>query len=190
MNYIIAWLSKHGITLANEATDAQIAEALTQLEPKFANTAALEQERDAARARFANERKARIDAELGRAIRDGRITDAERKTWETRLAGEAQFANELAALASLAPKIKTASITSDRGERKAELASHGERRNLVRDILVEIANEKHWDTVRDYDRCWAEAQRRHPALFSAMAKPPLAPGRKLRLATQPAAQNQ
>jgi hypothetical protein len=169
MNKIIAWLSRHGITLANDATEEQVESALAQLDPKLQNAAGL----DAAREQFANERKARIDSELARALRDGRITDAERATWRQRLANETQFTNELAALAALKPVLKTHSLTLDRGDRKIELASAANRRHLVAEVLAEIANELDLDLKQaaHYDRAWTEAQKRHPALFDAMARP-------------------
>ena len=169
MNKIIAWLSRHGITVANDATEEQVAAALAQLDPKLQSAAGL----DIAREQFANERKARIDSELARALRDGRITDADRPTWQQRLANETQFTNELAALAALKPALKTHSLTLDRGDRKIELANAANRRHLVAEVLAEIANELDLDLKQaaHYDRAWTEAQKRHPALFDAMARP-------------------
>ena len=137
MNKLIAWLSRHGITLANDATEDQLATALAQLDPKLQTAAGL----DAAREQFANERKARIDSELASALRDGRITEAERPIWQQRLANETQFTNELAALVALKPALKTHSLTLDRGDRKIELANAANRRHLVAEVLAEIANE-------------------------------------------------
>jgi hypothetical protein len=169
MTKIIAWLSRHGITLANDATEEQLESALAQLDPKLQNAADL----DSAREQFANERNARIDSELARALRDGRITDASRATWQQRLANEAQFTNELAALEALKPVIKTHSLTLGRGDRKVELANAADRRHLVAEVLAEIANELNLDLKQaaHYDRAWTEAQKRHPALFDAMARP-------------------
>ena len=44
------------------------------------------------------ERNARIDRALGQAIKDGRISFAEKAQWEPRLRNPATFANELQVL--------------------------------------------------------------------------------------------
>jgi phage I-like protein len=167
MTKLIAWLSRHGITLANDATEEQLEAALAQLDPQLPAGDTRQQ--------FANERKARIDSELSRAVRDGRITEADRPTWQQRLANEAQFTNELAALEALKPVIKTHSLTLGRGDRKVELANARDRRGLVAEVLAEIANELDLDLKKSehYDRAWTEAQKRHPALFEAMSRPQL-----------------
>jgi phage I-like protein len=169
MNKIISWLSIHGVSLANDASEEQIACALTQLDPKLQPTA----DRDSVREQFANERKARIDSEIAAALRDGRITDADRSAWQQRLSNEAQFTNELALLTALKPVLKTHSLTLGRGDRKVELASASSRRHLVSQVLAEIANELNLDLKQaaHYDHAWTEAQKRHPALFDAMARP-------------------
>ncbi len=168
MTKIIAWLSRHGITLANDATEAQVEAALAQLDSQLPCT-------EDARQQFANERKARIDSELSRAVRDGRITEADRANWQQRLANEAQFTNELAALEALKPVIKTHSFTLGRGDRKIELANARDRRGLVAEVLAEIVNELNLNLKKSehYDRAWTEAQKRHPALFEAMSRPQL-----------------
>lgn len=169
MNSITAWLSRHGITLADDATEAQLEAALAQLDHKLQIAA----EGDSAREQFANERNARIESELASAVRDGRITDADRPTWRQRLANEAQFTNELAALTALKPVIKMHSLTLGRGDRKIELAKPADRRHLVAQVLAEIANELNLDLKKaaHYDHAWNEAQKRHPSLFDAMARP-------------------
>ena len=167
MTKIIAWLSRHGITLANDATEEQVETALAQLDPRLHSNDTHRQ--------FANERNARIESEISRALRDGRITEADRATWQQRLANEAQFTNELGALEALKPVIKTHSLTLGRGDRKIELANAGDRRTLVAEVLAEIANELNLDLKKSehYDRAWTEAQKRHPALFDAMSRPKL-----------------
>ena len=167
MTKIIAWLSRQGITLANDATDEQVETALAQLDPRL--------QTNDTHGQFANERKARIESELNRAVRDGRIAEADRATWQQRLASEAQFTNELAALEALKPVIKTHSLTLGRGDRKIELANARDRRGLVAEVLAEIANELELDLKKSehYDRAWTEAQKRHPALFDAMSRPQL-----------------
>lgn len=60
-----------------------------------------------ARTALANERKARIGDHVSQAIRAGRMTEAEKSTWEGRLT--ANFETEAAVLANAAPKVKTES---------------------------------------------------------------------------------
>lgn len=195
MKKIAAWLTGHGISVADEATEDQVATALAQLDPTIASaktavqianekTAAegkvttltgekkkLADDIVTAQTQFANERKLRIESELGHALKDGRITAADKPTWETRLGNEAQFANELKALNALKPMVKTESVLFERNGSKVEIANEGQRRKLVPEIIKEIAKEKGLDTKKDYEQIWQFANERHPALFSAMQHP-------------------
>lgn len=99
-------------TLANEATLLVTTKGeLTALQGKVVTleNAATKSTTDLtdARTALANERKARINDVIVVAIRTGRATEAEKKTWADRL--EANFEAESAALANAAPKVKTAS---------------------------------------------------------------------------------
>lgn len=195
MKKITAWLTGHGITVADEATEDQVATALAQLDPtiKSAKTAVqmanekatadgkvttlteanklISDQLTASQSQFANEREKRIDAELGYALKDGRITGSEQATWKNRLNIPAQFANELTALQAIKPVVKTTSVTIDRGGNKVEIANEDQRRVVTQEVLVEIANEKKLNLAKDYDKVWTEAVKRHPALFGAMQHP-------------------
>jgi hypothetical protein len=176
---IITLCGTAGVTLANDATDEQIAAALEQLASKAASAAtlanekssleaaaaSLASERDAARAEFAGERAAHIEALLNAAIGAGRIAAAEREGWAARLGNAAGFANEAAALTAQAPQLKTRSVTITRGERKIEIANAEQRRALVQELVREAMAAG----PLDYDTAFARVQRSHPALFEAMA---------------------
>jgi hypothetical protein len=192
---IIEFLALHGVQFANDATDDQIAEALKTLgtKAKTAETLAAEKaqwanenaaltatttgltnsvtqltsERDAFKTSFANERQARIDTLIGTALQEGRITAADKATWEGRLKVEAQFANEADALAKLPKVVKTASVTLDMGGRKVEIANAQERQEAV----TRLVNAEMATNGGDYNRAYATVQKANPALFAAMKQP-------------------
>lgn len=196
---LIALLTKLGVQFANDATDDQLValegQALTAIDglaahgtkvtelaneketlttsltSKDGEIAGLRSERDTLKTNFVNERNARIESETAAALQSGRITAAELPDWKRRLSLEAQFANELTALKKLEPKVKTASVTINRGDRKVELANAKERGAMLTEIINEIATEKKLNPVTHYNQIVKIAQTRHPALFEAMAQP-------------------
>lgn len=195
---LLAVLHKLGITVANDATDEQLAAAVDDLGNKAASAAtlatektslansvtslesaatarvteigALRTERDNLKTSFDNERKARIDDELGAALRDGRVLGADAPAWRTRLENPAQFDNELKNLRALKPIIKTRTSFT-RGTRTIEIANAAQRRQALQEVIAEICAERKWDPRADYDKAFAEAQKQHPAIFESMAKP-------------------
>lgn len=204
---LLMGLGVSGITIANEATDEQVSDAVKALgeKAKAADALAAEKatlandkatlasdktrlegevttlktekttlttERETAKTAFANERKARISELLDGAIKDGRITAAEKTTWEGRLNTEASFANESEALKKLDAKIKTASVMLQRGDRKVEISNAGERKEMV----AELVNERMQATKCSYDAAYTWAQKQHPALFAAMEQPEIRKG--------------
>jgi len=166
---ILDFLATQGITLANEAADAQISEALQQLGHRvtIAETtlAARGLELETLNTELANERQFHINTLLDGALVAGSITAAQRPEWAARLA--ADFTNESAALAQLAPVLKTHAITRHLGARKAEIANATERRDAL-DTLVKAEMASNGG---DYDRAFAAVQKSNPALFSAMKQP-------------------
>ncbi len=82
--------------LANEQSRAT---ALTN------DLATAKQQLTEAQTALANERKAHAEALVATAVKDGRITEAQKPVWLTRL--DRDFATESAALANEAPKMKT-----------------------------------------------------------------------------------
>jgi hypothetical protein len=191
-----------GIQFANDADDAATEAALDQISQKVATFAnekqtliddaktqvaamatlttertALTTDRDSARASFTNERAARIGDELGLALSSGRITAAQQPTWLNRLKVEASFANELSALRTLHPTVKTESVTLQRGDRKIELANPQQRAEFCNELYDNIAKKEGLDRKRDFNKIFNIAQRQHPALFANMQQPET-PGRK------------
>lgn len=166
---ILDFLATQGVTLANEASDAQITEALHQLGERVTvaetTLAARSLELESASAELANERQFHCDALLDDAIAAGSITAAQRSEWAARLA--ADFANQSVALEQLPPVLKTRGVTLNLGPRKAEIANVSARR----DVLDTLVKTEMTNNGGDYDRAFAIVQKSNPALFSAMKQP-------------------
>jgi len=161
---LIAWLAKHGVSLANESTDEQIIEGLTTVDTQLAS---LTNERDTAKTglasqqtAFTNERQARINGALDTAITAGRITPADRQDWVTKL--EANFANELPALEKLAPVIKTQTTTGNLGDRKATIANSQERSISIQSRVAEIKQK----TGMSFEDAYNAVRKDSPQLFA------------------------
>lgn len=170
--------AKNGKTLEGERAQfanekAELQGKLTTAEGKVATLTTekgtLATERDTARTQFANERQARITGMLDQAIKEGRITAAERPTWEGRLKVEAQFANEAETLGKLEAKTKTTSVTLQRGDRKVEISNASERREMVSTLV----NEEMTSTKCAHDAALARVQGKYPQLFEGMKEPKL-----------------
>jgi hypothetical protein len=166
---VLDFLAAHGITLANEAADGDIAAALHQLGDRVTSAesglATRDGELESLRSELANERQARIGVLLDHAVAAGRITPAQRPDWAARLG--ADFANAAAALGKLVPALKTTALTRDFGARKVEIANAGERR----DALESLIRAEMTGNGGDYDRAFATVQKANPALFAAMKQP-------------------
>lgn len=161
---LVAICAKVGITFANADAVTDPAATLAQVEDKVVT---LNTDLTAARTSFANERRDRIADEIGAAVKSGRITEAEKPTWEGRLKVEAQFANEMTALRALTSKVKTTSVTVKRGDREVQIdvGDTTARTQFVNEVLSEIATEKKLNPVKDSRQIMNIAQARHPALF-------------------------
>lgn len=180
-----------GITFANDADDAATEAALAEVQTKVAAFANEKQELSqkvealttekttlansletaktetaTARTDFANERTARIGEALNGAITAGKITAADRKTWEDRLAVPAQFANELAALAKLTPVVKTTVITVERNGKKVDIANEAQRTEMINELIAEEVK-----AGKNVENAWAAIEAKHPALFGSMKHP-------------------
>ena len=97
---------------------------------------------------LANERTALRTALVDAAIRDGRITDADKPVWLGRL--EHAFANEAPALAALKPVVKTQSRTAGLAQRGETNPAAAEFTALVNEMLPANGNDR--------DRAWAAAK--------------------------------
>ena len=184
-----------GVAFANDASDEEVSEGLKQLgeKAKTATTLAAEKatfanekatlegtvsrrttqkttastERDTARTQFANERAARVGELLDGAVASGRITAAERPTWEARLKNEATFANEAEALGKLTPATKTKSVTLQRGDRKVEISNASERREMI----SQLVNEEMASAKCGHDAALARVRNKYGQLFEGMQEP-------------------
>lgn len=107
---------------------------------------------------FANERKARIELILDGAIRDGKITAADRERWQGELT--ASFDAKVVELANAKPVIKTEARTKHLGQRKESSAAS--------DKVVELVNERMSKTNEEWTVAWAVVKRENPALFVQM----------------------
>jgi phage I-like protein len=169
------------VDLANEAkqkADAAVADkaaaeaAKTQAETALANEVAAKTaaetakaEADAAKAAvetaLANERSERVTLLLDGAIRDGKITAADRERWQGELT--ASFDTKVVELANAKPVIKTDSRTKNLGQRKEVSAAS--------DKVVELCNERMAKNNEDWTTAWAAVKRENPALFVQMQEP-------------------
>lgn len=163
-------LKAPGLTLANDATEEQVATAIASLGTPLAASVTLENERttltaerDRLAADFANERKAHVATLIDGAIADGRITAADRDKWAGRLA--ANFANESADLAALPSKFKTAPVTDGARKPSDKPAQAGAE-------LVALANSKMDSTPGlSWDAAWKMACSEKPALLAEISAP-------------------
>lgn len=167
---LLALCGKLGITFANEAAITDPAATISQALDKVTT---LNGELETTRTQFANERKARIDELIAGGLKAGTITGAEEADWRRRLGVEAQFANERTAFGNLTPKVKTASMTVNRGGREVsvDLSNAASRTQFLNEEIVNIAAELKLDPAKDYNRIFKVMEERHPAVFAAMQQP-------------------
>jgi len=166
------------ISFANEAEITDIPATIAQIEEKVTKSV---KDLTDAQAAFANERTERINDELALALTSGRITEAEKPTWEGRLKVAAQFANERTAIRALAPKVKTTSITLTRGGRQeqVDISDSKNRATFANEVMDAVAKEMKLSRSTNHTAIYNEAARRHPALFENMAfKEIKMPGKK------------
>jgi phage I-like protein len=190
---LIELLKQFSVTLANEATDEQIGQAIEGLGKRAGLVTGLENERgtlatakttaetelasartqlatektraDGLQLAFANERKARIGLVLDTALEAGKITAAQRPQWEQELA--ADFDGKLKALANEQPKVKTGSQTEGLGARRAAALEGAELTNKV----VELANERMAKTGCDWPTAYNGVLKDNPEIAAKMKTP-------------------
>ncbi len=155
-------LQQLGLPVEN-TTDEQIAAAVARL-----RAAEDENTRLAALLRAANE--ARVEDRLTVAANAGRITEAEKPGWRTRLA--ADFDGAATALGQLAPTLNTRHTcqTGALGERSGGPAA------MTRAARIQAANEAVEARLRaagdgDYPRAFAWVRSQRPELFKDMQEP-------------------
>lgn len=167
---LLGLCAKLGITFANEAAITDPAATLGQVQDKIVT---LTSERDAAQTEFANARKAHVDDLIAHGLKSGVITGAEETDWRRRLSVAAQFANERTAFAALTPKVKTKSVTVNRGgrEQTVDLSNPQSRAQFINEEIAVVAAELKLNPKEDYDRIYNIVQKRHPAVFELMKQP-------------------
>ena len=147
-----------------------------------------ERERGEQSIRAANERRARIEDRLLVAANAGRITEAEKAGWRTRLEGD--FDGACTALAGLAPAMNTRTTqkTGGLGERNGGTAA------MTRASRIQAANEAVEARLRGHQRrrLWQGirvgcADRSRNSSRTCRSRRP--EGRRLKFKTQPNAAN-
>jgi phage I-like protein len=137
------------------AATAATAAVNTQLAAKKAEAEKAGAELANERAAFAAERKARIELLLANAIRDGRITEAQREPWANELT--TAFDAKSVELANAKPAIHTEARTKNLGQRKETSDAAGK--------VVELANERMTKNADgNWDRAWKETLKEHADL--------------------------
>lgn len=167
---LIAALKIQGLTLANDATEQQVEAAFQAIATAVSGAVGLANERqtlanerDQLRTDLASERIAHRRAILDAAVADGRITEADRAIWDSRLC--ASFANEATALAGLDRRFRTASQTD--GSRRSSPAAPA-----AHDQLIALANEKLTSgAATNWDAAWRLACQEKPALLASLQEP-------------------
>ena len=162
---------------SEEVTNEQIDAAITRLrtaenELRAAHEARDQAERERAEqsVRAANERRARIEDHLTVAANDGRITEAEKAGWRTRL--EADFDGARTALDGLVPAMNTR-VTQKTGGLGAR---NGGSVAMTRAARIQAANEAVEARLRetndaDYGKAFAWVRGQRPELFKDMQEP-------------------
>jgi len=194
---IIALLKELGITLANEATDDQIADALKQLGTKLTTLA---NEKTESETKVNNQRAEinNLQTQVGNlksenAGLQSRVSASETAFSNERKARieqlldqavadgrltpasrpewasklETNFANETTALSKLTATMKTRASTGDLGQRKADLANMQDRQLKVQELVTDRMKTK----GEAYDTAFANVRRENPALFQSMQQP-------------------
>jgi phage I-like protein len=149
-------------TLGNESENLRKAtdEKLTTLQNTLSTqTSAL----STAQSELAAHRTARIGLILANAIRDNRITLAEKDQWLTDLT--ASFETKSAEIESLPPKLNTQSVTRELGNEKAAYDTEATRRAALTGFIEEkMANGL------SYDDAWLLAKVERADIFANMVR--------------------
>jgi hypothetical protein len=167
--------------LANEQTARTVAEGTAT---SLANeNAKLKTELEGTKVAFANERKARVDGLIADAVRGGKITEADKGVWESRLSRD--FDAESKALVNSAQVIKTEAVTKGTAFDKAaadlkNLNLEGDKEPLanagakIKEMVnAEMGRLKSGNPSMNQSACYntafANVKKAHPKLFGAKA---------------------
>lgn len=157
-------------TLRTQLTTAQ--NEVTAMKPKLttaeAEVARLTGELSTAKTNASNERAARADVVLTTAVNTGRITEAQRAEWKTKLtAASGDFAAVEAELTKLKPAVNTQNRAAQFGARKNETNADGDAVTAINTAVQKHIKENGLDPVRDYNAAFQAVQKAQPALFTA-----------------------
>ena len=142
----------------------------TQLRAAHEARLQAERERGEQTVRADSERRARIEDRLAAAVHAGRITEAEKAGWRTRL--ETNFEGACAALDGLVPAMNTRATQKTGGLG----ARNGGSVALTRAARIQAANEAVEARLRetddaDYGKAFAWVRGQRPELFKDMQEP-------------------
>lgn len=158
-----------------DAATGQLTAAKSQLATLTSQLTAANDAATAARTRF-------IDARITGLVEATRVLPAERDTLRTELlaiANDADLDTRLTALATAAPKLKTAAVTKDLGKGKSALVTAANADEALRSVqrqeaiagelkLIQAANSRMPETTA-YDLAFNRAAAKHPTLFPTKA---------------------
>jgi hypothetical protein len=146
---------------AKAESDTALANEVAAKETAETRIVEVEAAKATAETALANERGARVALLLDGAIRDGKITPADRERWQAELTES--FDTKVVELANAKPVIKTESRTKNLGMRKETSPASSK--------VVELVNERMTKTNEDWTVAWAVVKRENPALFVQMQEP-------------------
>ncbi len=155
------------VKMLGEKAAAEAAKATAETSLTAANTRATTAETE-----LTNLRSSTVATAINSALTEGRITEAERPTWEGLL--KADPVNGAAALAKVgkATAINTANKIGDLGLRKGEGATAAASFTAINDAVGAYAKEHGLDLKKqaDYDKAFAEVRAAKPEIFGDEAK--------------------
>ena len=148
------------LSLPADSTDEQIAARILQLKTDAEARVAAEQKTTAANARAHSAEQARNETLITIAINDGRITAADRPTWEQSLAQDFSIGSR--DLAALRPALNTVPRVAALGGRRDEM---GMDVNGITAINEAVAREMKDSSEPDRNKAWSTVKQKHPELF-------------------------
>lgn len=113
---------------------------------------------------LANERRSRTDLMIEVALKDGKITLAEKETWQKEFANEATYQSAVDRYAKLTPKVPTRTNVERPGAQHAATANRQEQIETFVNEAMEQRKLPHLDA-------YAAVQKEHPELFAGMQEP-------------------
>lgn len=169
---IIAAIVAAGVQIANEASEAAIAQSIRSIAEERTKATQLANERATqitalteratqAETTLANERAERVKELLDERVTSGAITEAERAVWERRL--KADFSNEAPSLRDLGVRLHTHSRTAGNGDRKSASSSGKSTVDLINEA---VAGVRQAQPGLSYQEAYAAACRQNPTLFT------------------------